>query len=313
MTAVRRPPYRRKCATLKVMRLPAAFVFLCAAFIPAAHAQEDTVSRYTVVDGISIHYYEHGSAVSPGRTLLILHGWCGNVEYLPMMRAMPDDVRVIDVDWPGCGLSDKPDIHYSTESMVDFLLEFCGSMGLKTFVLVGHSMGGMISIHFSVAHPEMVEKLFLIAPTGLKGEEGGLLLFSRIGPLVDFGLSLGQGMILDIAMRVMAFYAAEAITPEYFDAVSRTLQDPESRRALVRITGEIIGSDPVDDLLPALRMPVRILWGREDRVLDQSWGEKYASAIPNAELKIMPQCGHMMMMEYPEKLAAELSDFMENG
>jgi 2-hydroxy-6-oxo-6-(2'-aminophenyl)hexa-2,4-dienoate hydrolase len=288
-------------------------VFLVAA-LPMSHAEGGEHSRFVNLSGVSIHYVERGASAMPERTLLFLHGWCGtSVDFLPLVRSMPGDVRCIAVDMPGCGLSDAPDMHYSVPAMVDFLHAFARAVGLTRFVLVAHSMGGLISIHFALDHPDMVERMFLFAPDGIKGEEGGMRILAKLGPITDFGLSLGRGAILQIALRRQIFYRGDVISKEFSDAMEESLANADRRRAIIRQANEIIGTDPVDGLLPRLSKKVRIVWGREDRVLAFSYSARFMERLPNAELLAMPSCGHMAMMEYREESAAYLLDFIGDG
>ena len=127
---------------------------------------------------------------------------------------------------------------------------------------------------------------------------------------MDFGLSLGSGPILSLILRLNNFYVQKALSLEFFNATEHSLTDPPSRRAIVRMAAEIIGKDPVDDLLPRLDIPVRIAWGKEDRILPFSYAERFMRRLPNAELREIPNCGHMVMMEYREEMAAYLMDFI---
>jgi pimeloyl-ACP methyl ester carboxylesterase len=288
----------------------AAAVFWLVLFhaMPISAAQRES-SRYVAVDGMAIHYYEAGDPSGP--PIVFVHGLYGSaVDFLPLLRVIKSDFHCIAVDLPGCGLSDKPDIHYSTAFLVEFLKSFTDTIGLDRFTLAGHSLGGLVSVHFALLHHEAVEKLILIDPYGLKGEEGGFLPLTRLGFIIDAAFFLTTDFIVGIGLRSYIFHDPDRIPDEYFASVVRTFRDPESRRAEARITREIIGMDPVDAILPGVSQEVLLIWGEEDRLLPVSWHEGFVKALPRVTLRLVPDCGHMPIVERPGQTAWLLEEFL---
>src|SRR5512144_3166978 len=141
------------------------------------------------VDGMKIHCLASDAPPKSagGRTLLMLHGWSGSAEdFRPLFGLLPPGARAIAVDFPGSGYSDKPDAAYDLEFFLSFLRSLCRALGLDRFVLVGHSMGGQFAAHLVARRPDLVERLILIAPYGLDGQEGIWLTLARWGGFVDF-------------------------------------------------------------------------------------------------------------------------------
>jgi 2-hydroxy-6-oxonona-2,4-dienedioate hydrolase len=276
----------------------------------AAGALQTETSGSVTVDGVSIHYCETGNP--SGRPLVLLHGLYGTVEdFLPLMRVMKPEYRCIAFDMPGCGLSDKPDIHYSMAYFVETTRKFTDALGLKSFVLAGHSLGGAISVHFVAVYPEAVEKIILIDPYGLKGEEGDFLPLTQLGFLVDVAFFMTTEFIVNIGLTSYIFHDPDRIPNEYFASVVRTFQEPYSRRAASRITQEIIGKDPVDDLLPGTGQEVLLIWGENDNLLPASWREGFLKGLPRVTLRLIPDCGHMPIVELPGRTAWLLEEFLQ--
>jgi pimeloyl-ACP methyl ester carboxylesterase len=276
----------------------------------AVGALQTETSRLVTVDGVSIHYFETGNP--SGRPLLLVHGLYGTaVDFLPLMRVMKPGYRCIAFDMPGCGLSDKPDIHYSMAYFVEITKKFADALGLKRFVLAGHSLGGAVSVHFTALYPEAVEKLILIDPYGLKGEEGDFLPLTQLGFLVDAAFFMTTELIVNIGLTSYIFHDSERIPYEFFASVVRTFQVPDARRAASRITQETIGKDPVDDLLTGISQEVLLIWGEEDRLLPASWREGFLRGLPHVTLRLIPECGHMPIVELPGRTAWLLEEFLQ--
>ena len=308
--------------------------------IPCAGAAQNPVTSDKVnVEGMAIHYVDTGGGTPPpgvpapegrgkwdaertgggtpptaeGLVMLFVHGFAGScADFLPLLRIMPADVRCIAVDLPGCGTSDKPDIHYSVPYLTRFLLQFSQALGLRHFILIGHSMGGLIVTRFTWEYPALVDKLILISPDGLKGEEGWLLSISRMQGLVEFATDLASRWVVKQGLRMQVFHDPAKIPEEFVDAVAETYADAGARRAIVRIASEVIGTDPVDDILcsPALDLDTLIIWGDDDRVLPVSWSAGFVRGLPRATLHIISGCGHMPTVECPQITEGLISGFL---
>ena len=285
----------------------AALLVLCP--LAGASAASVPLSRVVAVDGIDIHFLDTGGGPA---TLLLVHGWCGSsADFQPMLLRMPPEIRCIAVDLPGCGASGKPEIEYDIPFFVDFLSSFCGTMGLDRFVLAGHSMGGQVAAHFVRKYPDRVEKLILLDPYGLEGEEGGWLPLARLGGLVEVGFRLNTRLIIEMAVRGNLLYRpSQGVVDWLVDSTARSIMGPEGSRATASITRNVIGRDPVDGILPGIAQRTLVIWGANDRLLAPRWGERFVALLPNATLETIPLCGHMPTLEKPEEIAGLIAGFI---
>lgn len=266
-----------------------------------ANAADDPLSRWIDVEGLKIHYLEAGRGQPDDPLLLMVHGWCGTAEdFRPVLLALPDTMRSIAVDLPGCGLSAKPDAAYDLPYFMEFLRSFCVAMGLDRFTLVGHSLGGLFAVRFTTLWPGFVEKLVLIDPYGLKGEEGALLALARLGPLVNLGFLLNNRLFIEWALTGNVLYHPR---PEVLrasaDATARGILGCDASRATARITRNVIGRFPVDDLLPSVRQETLVIWGDHDKLLPPQWAPRFVSLLPSVRLEMVRDAGHMPMVEKP--------------
>lgn len=268
-------------------------------------------SEFLDMKGLKIHYYD----ISPpdyDKTLLFIHGWMGSAyDYQDIIPLLSGRYRLIVPDLPGCGLSSKKDFPFTVDGYVEFLRDFTERLGISRYIIVAHSMGGHIAVRFIERYRQAVSKLVLIAPDGLKGEEGGWLFFAGLGPLVDIGLMFNTRLFIKISLRMNVFYDPSKLTEGLINSVSMSSLGWEAKRAQAEITKNIIGRDPIDKTLESLNLPVLIIWGKQDKVLNSKWAYKYAEKISGAELVILDKCGHMPMVEKPEKTAALIREFIE--
>ena len=275
------------------------------------------VDRWVEVNGIRIRYLDSDASPEPaaltgGGVLLMVHGWSGSAEdFRLLFGLLPPDRRAIAVDLPGSGLSAKPDAPYDLEFFVTFLRSFCNALGLDRFVLVGHSMGGQFAAHFVSRWPRAVERLILVAPLGLRGEEGFWLKVARQGGIVNFAFRLNTRLFIRLTLRMNVLYKP---SPEklrvVLESTARSILGRESTRALGRTTTRVIGRGHVEALLPRIRQETLVIWGNRDKVLAPRWAKTFMALLPNAGGEMVADAGHMPMVDKPEHTAALISDFV---
>jgi pimeloyl-ACP methyl ester carboxylesterase len=285
----------------------AALIVLLAA--PPGAAAEVS-SGFLDVDGIRIHVLD----TAPGRTdlpvVLLVHGWAGcTTDFRPMLELVGGGRRWVAFDYPGCGESDKPDIHYSITGMAELVESVRAALGAETLDLVGHSLGGQIAVHYAVRHPDRVRRLALIDPDGLAGEEGLWLRVVHLDRLVDLAFAWNSRCVIRGVMRRRVFYGRSGLEATV-DGKAAYLLTPGGNRAVARITKEAIGTEPVDDLLPFVLQPTLVVWGLEDRLLPIRWADAWMRGLARGELWTVPACGHMPTAEKPAWTAAVLEEFL---
>lgn len=275
----------------------------------------EAASRWIKVDGIDVHYRAGGKpAESTVPPLLLVHGWLGSsFEYTSLMGVLSSRFSSIAVDLPGNGLSQKTGIVYDTDFFVGFLSDFLRELEIPSVVLVGSSMGGGLAVHFAATHPGMVERLILIDPDGLRGEEGFLGFVRQVGPVVELGTRLINRFAIELFSKLRVFHDRSRVSKGYVDSVAAACLTPEGRNAQIQITKDVLGSAPVDEVLPILRTPTLVIWGEEDRVLHPKWAQEYVRRMPNARLEMIPESGHLPHMEAPGTVAALIEGFVLSG
>jgi abhydrolase domain-containing protein 6 len=289
-----------------VPRLALAFALLPVLRGSAA----DVVSRFVDVDGVSIHVLDTAPERGDLATAILVHGWAGCAsDFLPLLARASAEMRWVAFDFPGCGESDKPDMHYTISGMTEFVERFREALGTETADLVGHSLGGQIVAHYTVRNPARVRRLVLIDPAGLAGEEGCWLGLTRLGPLVDLAFDLNSRCTIRNVLRRNVFHGTTGLEGVVDGAAY--LLTPAGNRALTRITREAVGTEPVDRLLPLVGQETLVVWGVEDRLLPIKWVDGWMRGLPRVEYCPIPECGHMPIAEKPFETAVALEEFLQ--
>jgi pimeloyl-ACP methyl ester carboxylesterase len=270
------------------------------------------------VDGLRVHYLKAGEGNVP---VLLLHGGgydFASLSYKHAIGSISRHHQVFAPDWPGYGQSDKPEIEYSTEYYVGFLGRLMDVLGLKKANLVGISMGGAISLGFSLRSPQRVEKLVLVDSHGLGREVPGrvasfaLVRLPLLNKLVWAALGRSRRMVEWSLQSV--FYNPRAVTRELVDEVFQLAKKPGAGQAWrswqrneIRWRGlrtNFVGR------FQEVAVPTLILHGAEDEYVPVAWARRARALIKDSELHVLPQCGHWLTLEKPGEFNRALLEFL---
>lgn len=268
------------------------------------------MDAWVTVNGMRVHYLEVGAGTD-GPPLVMVHGWAGAAaDWAPLLRALPPGIRAIAVDLPGSGRSDKPDAPYDLPWFMDFLRSFCRELGFSTIDLAGHSLGGLLVVHFAARFPSMVGELVLIDPYGLEGQRGKWERLAHVRPLVRLAFSLNRRSFIERAMRRNVLHRpGPEVVQAATDSTASSILGREGARALARVTHRVIGREHVNGLLPGLSQPTLLVWGENDQLLPPRWAATFTSLLPRVTLQTIPETGHMPMFENPREVAERIARF----
>lgn len=181
--------------------------------------------------------------------------------------------------------------------MVDDLAQFVAALHLTNFLLVGHSLGGVIAIEYALAHQDMLRGLVLVDTAPPEG----LSLVGLARPLAA-PLGFGNRMLMQRALRQVGLPRRGQLAQ---DLVSDALStDPNQYIAF----SEALKGWNVEDDLPSLRVPTLLIWGQNDRIMPSHIGKRYLDLLPRAEMVVLPGAGHSPQVEQPDEFAAVLQD-----
>ena len=270
--------------------------------------------RFVDVDGLRVRYRSAGDC---GPVLVLLHGIGRTLEdWSENMVALSGVCRVFALDFPGCGLSDKPNLPYSIPFLAGFVREFMRVLGLERVTLVGNSMGGGISLEFSAQFPESLEALVLLAPAGM-GPKGARFLGLCSIPV--FGEVILRPSRLASRRALELFFADRSqMTQARAERDFELSSQPGATRAflkMLRFMANRYGAKTAFcsrslENAASVRVPTLVVWGVQDRILPVEYAPVAAQTIAGARLQIFDPCGHFPMLERAEEFNALLIEFL---
>ena len=270
--------------------------------------------KYTKVGQVNTRFWTTGNE---GSTVLLIHGIGGSLEdWILNADALAKHHRVYALDLVGYGHSDKPSASYSFSYMAQFVKDFMEAESIDRACLIGHSLGGGISLQFSIQFPSNVEKLVLVGSAGL-GQQVTLLL--RVLTLPIIGKLLARPSRKGTANFLKeCLYDSALVTDELVDFSYSLASLPGAQDALlstVRTLGNIRGMRedvlrPIVDNLSAIKVPTLIFWGKQDRILPVAHAQVAEEKIPDTQLKIFDPCGHFPQLERPEEFNSIVLKFL---
>ena len=251
-----------------------------------------------LVKASGLHYYASEADNYLRPPVLLIHGAGGHHLYWPAQVRRLADQRVFAIDLPGHGRSDGIG-HHRVQAYVEDVLQFMSQLRLNAAVLVGHSMGGAIALDAALRHPQRVLGL------GLVGSGARL----RVHP-----------EILSKAGQVATFAAAVSLIGERSFAAragARLKELALKRMAEIRpavLEGDLLACDAFDamGLLAEIACPTLILCGAEDEMTPRRFSEYLHENIRGSILRIVPNAGHMVMLEEPHAVADALGNFLDS-
>ena len=239
---------------------------------------------YVEVDGCRTHLRRGGA----GAPLLYLHGASGAPVIMPFMEKLAQRFDVLVPEHPGYGLSDEPQWLENIHDAAYFYLDFLKQLNLSGTTLVGSSMGGWISMEMAVRDSSRIKSLVLVSPAGIAAP--------GVQP-ADIFLMPPEEVIKNLFFdeRLAQARLAEPMTPEALDIALK------NRHTTARLAWEPRLHDPfLPKWLHRIEVPVKIIWGREDRILPVAFVDEFKRLLPAATIHIIENAGHLPQAEAPD-------------
>jgi len=282
------------------LALALAGVLATPAISLAKHDKEPSAeSRYTTLDGTRIHYVNYGKGSD---ALVLIHGWTMNVDnWRDQISDFAKRNRVIAIDLPGHGLSDKPQVTYSMDLFARAVDAVMRDAKVKRAVLVGHSMGTPVARQFYRKYPE--KTLAIVIADGSLRPFGDKAFMDRI--IAGFR---GPNY-MDTVNQMFAGMMGPGLSDEAKQRIkTSTLNTPQ--QVLVSamegmIAPEIWGEDKIN-------VPVLAIMAKNP-FYPPNVETSFRGIAPNMEWHMWEGVGHFVMMEKPKEFNAAVLAFLDKN
>ncbi|MEW6567598.1 MAG: alpha/beta hydrolase [Chloroflexota bacterium] len=242
-------------------------------------------------------YEVHGGSPHEERPpLVLIHGAAGNHLFWPPQLRRLEVTTVFALDLPGHGRS-AGEGRDCIESYVEDLLRWIGALRLGPCVLAGHSMGSAVALMTALTQADRVAGLILVGA-------GGRL---RVHPLILEKAASEATFVEAVGLIVQAAYGPHA---------NRRLVELGRKRMLASrpevLLHDLKACDSFDVLerLGEITAPALVLCGQEDQLTPEKYSRRLGEAMPQAEVQVVPDAGHMLMLEQPAAVADAARRFL---
>ncbi|MFN8376056.1 MAG: alpha/beta hydrolase [Anaerolineae bacterium] len=252
-----------------------------------------------------VHYETYGR----GRPVLLLHGWLGSwALWRNSIEILGKEFRTYALDFFGFGESGDQANDFSVDNFVMLVNQFMDRLGIVKAPLVGHSMGGTVSLSAAVRYPEKIVKVIVIG-SPVQGNSLNLLLkmsgYRNIAHLFWLYPSL-----LQLFLRGYSYFMAkdgkmlgDMITTD----VSKITVD-----SFFQSIGTLRATD-LRSQIGGIKVPVLGIYGKKDIIVHPNQNKTLKQYLPSSRIALFENSGHFPMMDEPTRFHETVRDFLYNG
>lgn len=271
---------------------------------------EPVQEKFIALNGLQFHYLDWGKTDAP--VIIALHGFTSLARtWDTVARALSDRYRFLALDQRGHGETEWAD-SYTLNSALGDLEAFVSALDVKSFVLLGHSMGGWISYTYAPSHPAQVVRLIIVD----MGPEIMPAFAQRLSSSLDAGDVFENH---EHVLRKMRAENSRASDEELFHRAKHNVHQRQDGKWTWRYDrGFRDGSRPIERLAPAqqwqalarITCPTLLVRGAETDLLARETALRMVSTIPNCRYVEIPHAGHSVFMDNPTDFIAAVEKFL---
>jgi pimeloyl-ACP methyl ester carboxylesterase len=178
-------------------------------------------------------------------------------------------------------------------------LDLCAVLNLARPIVLGASLGGWLTAEWAMRYPGTLHAVILVDALGLRVPDAPATDLWRLDPAQTRAV-----LFADSNAPVAHELVPDAPAPEVFPALL------QARQTLARFAWQFPDNPRLARYLYRVATPTLIIWGEQDGVVSTAHGRAYQQGITGAELRVLPQCGHVPHLEQPEACARTVLDFL---
>jgi len=260
------------------------------------------VSSITTDQGI-VHYEVYGR----GRPVILLHGWLGSWGlWQETMARLGQYYRTYAMDFWGFGESGKKRETYAVQDFVSLVDQFMEQLGISQAPLVGHSMGGTVSLSVAIQFPQRVSKVVVVG-SPIVGSSLSLLL-KLFGRRPIAFVVYNNLWVFQLSYHIMAsMYSRDKRWPQMMDRDTSKL----TLESFLLSIASLRRTD-LRPLLNMIKVPVMGMYGDKDIVVHPRQWEPLKKGLPNARIERFHKAGHFIMLDEPQNFMDALKSFLDS-
>tara|TARA_A100001037_G_C15153803_1_gene641793 strand:- start:12942 stop:13766 length:825 start_codon:yes stop_codon:yes gene_type:complete len=249
-----------------------------------------------------------------GDPLLILHGTDGSLGWLEYAEQLSQNHTVYIPSHPGFGNSEKPSWIQTISDLSCFYSWFIEELQLENCNLIGFSIGGWIAAELLSVSPSLFNKVVLVDSAGIKPQQSDIVDIFLLTPQQVAQLMVKNSSQVPEFEKV--FENADAPSGTYYITGSTGSFNPQyvadkNRETAVRLCWKPYMFDPkLPYTLNRVKNPVQIIWGKNDAVIPPECATLFQHAIPNSQLNLIDNCGHLPHMEQTDEFVKLVNNFL---
>jgi 2-hydroxy-6-oxonona-2,4-dienedioate hydrolase len=256
--------------------------------------------EYLQVGGLRIRYVDAGS----GEPVLLMHGLGGSIEsWTNNIEELSKSFRVIAVDLPGFGLSDKPKINYTIKFYMQFVVQFLKQLRLGQASMVGSSLGGHVAAEVAINRPSLVRRLVLTSPAGAlpRSFKGSRALWKYVKVI--------NAKSVQQVKQALSAVDNKPVDDSYAQLVYQKMSTPGAKEAFLSALAGSARAPRLNSRLNRIKAPTLLLWGKEDYMIPVKFVEPFVK-MKNCRIVMLENCGHRPHFERPELFNRIVADFL---
>lgn len=249
----------------------------------------------------------HYEVIGRGKPVIFLHGWLGSWRlWEKTMLNLGGEFRTYALDFWGFGESDRKLNSYEVLDFVHLILQFMDQMGIEKAPLIGHSMGGTVSLLFALAYPNRVSKIAIIG-SPINGSSLAI-------PLKIAGIRLFASILfsnIHFFRKIMRLVAPTLSNDSDFsNMMDNDITNTNLNSFLISISS--LRKTDLTNQLVKLKVPLLGMYGKNDNIVSPKQLDLIKAKIPNANIAYFISSGHFIMLDEPIAFSNTVINFLNN-
>ena len=252
----------------------------------------------------SVHYEVFGR----GKPVILLHGWLGSWGiWQETMKYLATDYRTYALDFWGFGDSGKKRDTYDIDDFVDLVDQFMENLGIAAAPIIGHSLGGTVSLAFAIKYPQRTKKVAVIG-SPIHGSSLDMVL--KLFGMRPVAFVVHNFMwALKLGFRI--FSPIITSDKNWFSMMERDLSKTTLDSFLLSISS--LRNTDLRRQLDQINIPTMGMYGRKDVIVDPGQWQPLSEGVSNVRIERFKDAGHFPMLDQPSLFRDTLKDFLDNG